>query len=98
MADTTKKADDIKSVIYAATNIYHGSLGGEVERRTNKVIPVYYDAGDVVDTTLFTKEEIAALLEAGALSRENPKARDLPPLSAEELASAGSQSTEPVKP
>lgn len=90
----TEKAE----TIYAVTNISHGREDdGRFDRRTNKVVPVYYSVGDVVDTTLFSKDELAALLEAGALSLENPIKETLPDLelaalpSADDLPNAGTE-------
>lgn len=84
--------------VYAVSNILHGNEKMPKDAKTNKVIPVSYAPGDVVDTKLFTAEELKALLEAGALSRINPKLAELPPLTLDDLTETETDKPEKPKP
>jgi hypothetical protein len=84
--------------LYAFTDINHGYDNGETNALGQPVIKtVSFVAGDVFKPDGFTKEQIAGLIEAGALSRVSPVVAEAPPLTVED-ADAIAAPVEPTKP
>ena len=67
--------------LYAFTNIIHGNTDGTT---------IEFTVGDVFDPKGFSKEDIASLISAGAISRVDPIAVEAPPLSVEDVAASTS--------